>query len=139
MSAAYSAHLQRTVVPQLAAVRDAIAALDRDIAEYEQVARRLARAEPARTHKTPAELGAGVWVDTVVHDASVVTLDLGLDLHMALPVAEAAAYAAKRADVLRNKRKALASREERLAWEVEQFEGAIKEATAREAAGAAST
>lgn len=32
-STAYSAHLQRTVVPQLAAVRDAIAGVDGDIAD----------------------------------------------------------------------------------------------------------
>ncbi|TXT09199.1 hypothetical protein VHUM_02673 [Vanrija humicola] len=136
-SSAYSAHLQRTVVPQLAAVREAIAAVDGDIADYEQVARRLARADPARSHRTPAEIGAGVWVDTQVHDASVITLDLGLDVHLTLPVDEAAAYATKRADVLRKKRAALASREERLNWEVQQFEGAIKEADAREAAAAA--
>lgn len=86
----------------------------------EQVARRLSRADPSRSHRTPAEIGAGVWVDTVVHDASVVTLDLGLDVHMSLPVAEAAAYATKRAEVLRKKRAALVLREERLSWEVEQ-------------------
>lgn len=35
-------------------------------------------------------------------------------------------------DVLKKKRTVLVGREERIQWEIEQFEGAVKEATARE-------
>lgn len=51
---------------------------------------------------------------------AAVTLDLGLDVHLALPPNEAAAYATRRVGVLKKKREVLVHREERLLWEVEQ-------------------
>lgn len=61
-----------------------------------------------------------------------VTLDLGLDIHLPLSLAEAREYASKRVDVLKKKRAVLVGREERVQWEIEQFEGAVKEAMERE-------
>ncbi|GMK55639.1 hypothetical protein CspeluHIS016_0206950 [Cutaneotrichosporon spelunceum] len=119
-------------MPALAAVRADIARVDSDIRDYEQVARRLALAGDG-PHAGPAELGAGVWVDTVVPSTAAVTLDLGLDVHLPLRPGEAAEYATRRAEVLKKKREVLVRREERLLWEVEQFEGAVREAQAREA------
>lgn len=63
---------------------------------------------------------------------SIVTLDLGLDIHLPLSNADARDYAAKRVEVLKKKRAVLVGREERIQWEIEQFEGAVKEAMARE-------
>ncbi|CAK9781331.1 hypothetical protein CC85DRAFT_282854 [Cutaneotrichosporon oleaginosum] len=134
-SAAYSAQIQNTLVPALAAVREEIARVDGDIRDYEQVARRLERLD-GKPHAGPSELGAGVWVDTVVPSTAAITLDLGLDVHLALPPKEAAEYATRRAGVLKKKREVLVRREERLLWEVEQFEGAVREAQAREAQSA---
>ncbi|RSH77244.1 uncharacterized protein EHS24_003552 [Apiotrichum porosum] len=131
--AAYAAHLQGTIHPSLAATREAIARVDADIADYEQVARRLSAVNPEHgSRKAPVEIGAGVWADAVVRDTSKVTLDLGLDVHFSLPTPQAAEYAAKRAEVLKRKRDALAQREERLAWEVEQFEGVLNAMTEAE-------
>ncbi len=54
---------------------------------------------------------------------AAVTLDLGLDVHLALAPREAAEYASRRVGVLRKKREVLVRREERLLWEVEQVSG----------------
>lgn len=63
---------------------------------------------------------------------SNVTLDLGLDIHFPLSASEAAEYASKRVEVLKKKRAVLVGREERIQWEISQFEGAVKEAEERE-------
>lgn len=63
---------------------------------------------------------------------ATVTLDLGLDIHLPLSNTEARDYAAKRVEVLKKKRAVLVGRAERIQWEIEQFEGAVKEAMARE-------
>lgn len=96
----------------------------------EQVARRLTALKGDAARAAPAELGAGVWVDTVVlvcrgmsdasPDTSSILLDLGLDIHLEMDTPVAAEYANKRAEVLRKKREVAVKREERLKWEVEQ-------------------
>lgn len=92
----------------------------------EQVSRRLNAIPPTpQPRSAPVELYAGVYADALVRDTATVTLDLGLDVHLAMPRGEAAVYAARRAQVLAGKRAALAVREERLKWEVEQFQGAL--------------
>ncbi|BEI84890.1 hypothetical protein CcaverHIS002_0502910 [Cutaneotrichosporon cavernicola] len=119
-------------MPAIVRVREDIAEVDRDIRDYEQVARRLEKMVD-KPHAGPAQLGAGVWVDTVVPSNTAVTLDLGLDVHIDLPPPAAAEYASRRAVVLKKKREALVRREERLMWQVDQFEGAVREAQEREA------
>ncbi|WVQ68571.1 prefoldin, alpha subunit [Kwoniella botswanensis] len=125
----YSAHLQSTLLPELDVTRHALISVEHDISEYDNLLNKLDQLEEAdeRGIETLSELGAGVWVETRISDTKTVTLDLGLDLHMDMSLAEAREYVIKKIDVLKKKRDSLSKKEEFLVWQVGQFHGALSQ------------
>ncbi|OCF57764.1 prefoldin, alpha subunit [Kwoniella mangroviensis CBS 10435] len=127
----YSAHLQSTLLPELEVTRYALITVEHDISEYDDLLRRLNQLEQAdeRGVETLSELGAGVWVETRISDTKTVTLDLGLDVHMDMPLSEAKGYVSKKIDALKKKGDGLSKKEEYLVWQVGQFHGALPQSS----------
>ncbi|WWC93269.1 prefoldin, alpha subunit [Kwoniella sp. B9012] len=133
----YSAHLQSTLLPELEVSRHALISVEHDISEYDDLLQKLDQLEKAdeRGIETLSELGAGVWVETRISDTKTVTLDLGLDVHMDMPLAEAREYVIKKIDVLKKKRDSLSKKEEFLVWQVGQFHGALSQSNENSISG----
>ncbi|ORX38248.1 Prefoldin subunit-domain-containing protein [Kockovaella imperatae] len=127
----YASHLNTVLLPSLDQLRRNLAKLEQDIAEYDDVSQKakLLVADARRPQEAMMDLGAGVYVDVIVPDTSQMTLDLGLDIHLQMPVDEAGEYAAKRVTMLQKRRSALKIKEENLIWQIEQFRGAMNQAS----------
>ncbi|WVQ80016.1 hypothetical protein IAT38_002117 [Cryptococcus sp. DSM 104549] len=123
----YASHLQNSLLPELEATRHSLAQVEFDISEYEALRGKLVDLgkEQGKSIETTSELGAGVWVHTKIPDTSAITLDLGLDLHLDMPVADAQEYTKKKVEVLKKKRDVLSQKEEHLVWQIGQFHGAM--------------
>ncbi|WVQ95234.1 prefoldin, alpha subunit [Kwoniella sp. CBS 9459] len=125
-SETYIAHLQGSLIPQLEMTRRGLFVAEHDISEYESLRSKLDELEKAdRPIETLSELGAGVFVETRIEDTSNITLDLGLDLHVDMRIAEAKAYIARKLEILKKKRDTLTEKEEHLVWQIGMFQGAM--------------
>ncbi|WRT68706.1 uncharacterized protein IL334_005686 [Kwoniella shivajii] len=123
----YTAHLQTSILPELESTRHLLLKIENDIAEYEDLRKKIDELEKVDNVETLTELGAGVWVEAVISDTKIITLDLGLNLHLDMSLAEARRYTMKKTDILKMKRDTFSKKEEFLVWQVGQFHGAITE------------
>ncbi|OXH28053.1 hypothetical protein J008_04575 [Cryptococcus neoformans] len=126
-SQVYSAHLRNALLPELENTRQRLSTVETDIAEYALLKDKIAglQKEQGKEVNTMSEMGAGVWVHTTIPDISVITLDLGLDLHLDMPLADAKEYVKKKLEILKKKRDSLSQKEELLVWQIGQFQGAM--------------
>nr|XP_031863863.1 uncharacterized protein CI109_000506 [Kwoniella shandongensis]KAA5530935.1 hypothetical protein CI109_000506 [Kwoniella shandongensis] len=118
----YSAHLRNSLLPELEITRQKLAQVEFDISEYETLREKLSELgkQDGKGLDTLTELGAGVWVEAEVPDTSVVTLDIGLGLHLDMSTADAQEYTKKKMEQLKRARDKLSEKEEHLVWQVGQ-------------------
>ncbi|KGB76327.1 hypothetical protein I307_00508 [Cryptococcus deuterogattii 99/473] len=126
-SQVYSVHLRHALLPELENTRQRLSTVETDIAEYALLKDNLVglQKEQGKEVKTMSEMGAGIWVHTTIPDISVITLDLGFDLHLEMPFADAEEYVKKKLEILKKKRDSLSQKEEFLVWQIGQFQGAM--------------
>ncbi|ADV23534.1 hypothetical protein I315_02641 [Cryptococcus gattii Ru294] len=126
-SQVYSAHLRNALLPELENTRQRLSTVETDIAEYALLKDNLVglQKEQGKEVNTMSEMGAGIWVHTTIPDISVITLDLGFDLHLEMTLADAEEYVKKKLEILKKKRDSLSQKEEFLVWQIGQFQGAM--------------
>ncbi|WWC63665.1 uncharacterized protein I303_106270 [Kwoniella dejecticola CBS 10117] len=125
----YCAHLQTSLLPELVTTRRALAGVESDISEYENLSVKIDELEKVKgkSIETLTEMGAGVWIEATIPDSSYITLDLGYDIHLDLSLTEAREYIVRKIEVLKKKGDNLSKKEEFLVWQVGQFQGALSQ------------